>query len=371
MHPALRSTRGLVLALLAWLPLTAGLIGVYAAMSGLTAGAAALLLGPAMLVQLFLCLATWQICRSTSLEAPRIPLLVLKHLVAALVMEGFWLGLILLYSGLLDQLLPPAVWQQRFRDAFPLLLAMGLFLYFMATLAHYTLLALEKAQQAREQALQQQILATRAELNSLQAVIHPHFLFNSLTALGALVRSQPAVAAEMSQQLAEFLRFSLRYSRQESVTVGEEVEHARRYLTLEQIRLGDRLGVEWDLDDRAAPRRIPPLILLPLVENAVKHGIQQCVAGGTVRITTRRQDDRLVMTVANPRDPEAPPPVGERLGLRTLQRRLKTRFGSAARLDIRAEEHRFYVSLELPRSETRPAPLAAARHSEPVDGTGR
>ncbi|MBN2433060.1 MAG: histidine kinase [Acidobacteria bacterium] len=358
MHPALRSTRGLLLALLAWLPLTAGLIGVYAAMTDAALEPAALLLGPALLVQLFLCLATWQICRTTSLEAPQIPVLVLKHLIAALVMEGFWLGLILLYSGLLDQLLPPPVWQQRFRDAFPLLLAMGLFLYFTATLAHYMLLALEKAQQARELALQQQILATRAELNSLQAVIHPHFLFNSLTALGALVRSQPAVAAEMTQQLAEFLRFSMRYSRQESVTVHEEVEHARRYLTLEQIRLGDRLQVEWQLDGTLEPRRIPPLILLPLVENAVKHGIQQCVAGGTVIIATRRTNDRLVMTVTNPREPEVPSPGGERLGLRTLQRRLKTRFGTAARLDIQAEEHQFRVSLQLPWVETRPEPVA-------------
>jgi sensor histidine kinase YesM len=354
MHPALRSTRGLTFALLVWLPLTAGLIAVYAAMADLAIGPAALHLGPALIIQLFLCLATWQICRSTSLEAPQIPLLVLKHVIAALVMEGFWLGLILLYSGLLDQFFTPPVWQERFRGAFPLLLAMGLFLYFMAALAHYMVLALEKAQQAREQALQQQILATRAELSSLQAVIHPHFLFNSLTALGALVRTRPEAAADMSQELAEFLRFSLRFSRQENVTVREEVEHARSYLSLEQIRLGDRLRVEWQVDSVTEERRIPPLLLLPLVENAIKHGIQQQLDGGTVTITIRRDHDRLIIMVSNPRDPDSPPPDGERLGLRTLQRRLKTRFESAASLQIRTDADMFIAALRLPWTETRP-----------------
>ncbi len=137
-----------------------------------------------------------------------------------------------------------------------------------------------------------------ARLAELQARIRPHFLFNALNSAIALVRDDPARAEAVLEDLSDLFRHAL-VDQGESVTLAEEVTLARRYLDIEQVRFGDRLQVEWALDPAAGDARVPPLVLQPLVENAVKHGVEPSAAGAHVKVSTQRRGGSVVIKVTN------------------------------------------------------------------------
>lgn len=139
---------------------------------------------------------------------------------------------------------------------------------------------------------------TAARLAELQARIRPHFLFNSLNSAIALVREDPARAETLLEDLSELFRHAL-VEQGESVTLSEEVQLARSYLAIEQVRFGERLRVEWAIDPRAGSARVPPLFLQPLVENAVKHGVEPSPSGADVKVTTNRRGGVVVIKVTN------------------------------------------------------------------------
>lgn len=139
---------------------------------------------------------------------------------------------------------------------------------------------------------------TTARLAELQARIRPHFLFNSLNSAIALVREDPARAENLLEDLSELFRRAL-VEQGESVTLSEEVQLARSYLAIEQVRFGERLRVEWAIDPRAGSARVPPLFLQPLVENAVKHGVEPSPSGADVKVTTQRRGSVVVIKVTN------------------------------------------------------------------------
>ncbi|TFZ04026.1 sensor histidine kinase [Ramlibacter humi] len=140
--------------------------------------------------------------------------------------------------------------------------------------------------------------ATAARLSELQARIQPHFLFNTLNSAIALVREDPALAETVLEDLSDLFRHALT-ERGEAVTLDEEVALARRYLAIEQVRFGDRLRVEWAIDPRAGAAKVPPLLLQPLVENAVKHGVEPSPTGAEVRISTQLRGGSVVIKVTN------------------------------------------------------------------------
>ena len=139
---------------------------------------------------------------------------------------------------------------------------------------------------------------TTARLTELQSRIRPHFLFNTLNSAIALVRADPPKAEEVLEDLAELFRSALTETGQQ-VTLGEEIELARRYLAIEQVRFGPRLKVHWDLDPAAAPALVPPLLLQPLVENAIRHGLEPRVEGGRIDVVARREGQTLRIDIAD------------------------------------------------------------------------
>jgi len=139
---------------------------------------------------------------------------------------------------------------------------------------------------------------TTARLAELQARIRPHFLFNTLNSAIALVREDPARAEAILEDLSDLFRHALA-ERGEAVTLADEIGLARRYLAIEQVRFGERLQVEWALDPRAEGARVPPLVLQPLVENAVKHGVEPSPGGAQVKISTQRRGGTVVIKVTN------------------------------------------------------------------------
>lgn len=140
--------------------------------------------------------------------------------------------------------------------------------------------------------------ATTARLSELQSRIRPHFLFNTLNSAIALVREEPAKAESLLEDLSDLFRHAL-VEQGESVTLAEELELAQRYLAIEQVRFGERLQVQWQIDPRAGTALLPPLLLQPLVENAVKHGVEPSSWGGRLRVSTQLRGSRVVVCITN------------------------------------------------------------------------
>ncbi|MFD0667685.1 sensor histidine kinase [Ramlibacter sp. MAHUQ-53] len=187
---------------------------------------------------------------------------------------------------------------------------------------------------------------TAARLAELQARIRPHFLFNTLNTAVALVRQDPARAEAVLEDLADLFRQALA-DLGESVTLSEEVALARRYLAIEEVRFGERLRVEWVLDPRAGDARVPHLLLQPLVENAVKHGVEPSDCGAQVRVRTERRGDSVVIEVANT-VPAGPGPQGNGLAQENVRRRLALLHDVRAQFRVTRREGSYQVRMEIP-----------------------
>ena len=187
---------------------------------------------------------------------------------------------------------------------------------------------------------------TTARLAELQSRIRPHFLFNTLNTALALVRLDPARAEGVLEDLAELFRVAISDS-SESVTLAEEVELAKRYLAIEQIRFGDRLRVVWELDPEAGRARVPPLLLQPLVENAVRHGVEPADDGGTIRVRTRVKMGRAIVSIVNSVPPAASRP-GSGMALRNVRERLRLMHDVAGQFETRREADLFRVQVVVP-----------------------
>jgi two-component sensor histidine kinase len=194
--------------------------------------------------------------------------------------------------------------------------------------------------------------ATEAQLKLLQAQIEPHFLFNTLANVQSLMDHDLPRARQMLASFTDYLRASLGTLRREHSAVADELELARSYLELLQARMDDRLRFAIDADDAAGALPLPPLLLQPLVENAVVHGLEPSIAGGQVTVTARVRDDRLVLEVHDDgRGPDAPPTSARRgngVALQNVRERLQARYGEAARLTIEPAHPGTRARIELP-----------------------
>jgi two-component system, LytTR family, sensor histidine kinase AlgZ len=187
---------------------------------------------------------------------------------------------------------------------------------------------------------------TTARLAELQSRIRPHFLFNTLNTALTLVRLDPARAEGVLEDLAELFRVAITDSG-ESVTLTEEVELAKRYIAIEQIRFGTRLQVTWELDEKAGGARVPPLLLQPLVENAVRHGVEPSDVGGVIRVRTRVRQGRALVSIVNS-VPSTPSRPGNGMALRNVRERLRLMHDVAAQFETRRDGDVFRVQIVVP-----------------------
>lgn len=173
---------------------------------------------------------------------------------------------------------------------------------------------------------------TEARLQALTARIRPHFLFNSLNAVLSLIRSEPRRAETALEELAELFRALMRDHR-ELLPLADEIALCRQYLDLEKLRLGERLHVEWEIVDVPADLKVPPLMLQPLLENAVYHGIEPAAEDGVLRIRFARSGDELHIDLSNPCARGAEHPSGNHMALANIRERLALHYDLEARLD--------------------------------------
>jgi two-component system sensor histidine kinase AlgZ len=350
MHPIFGGKSRFAQYLAACTPVGVGLALLLARRGGFSPAEAAALAAPMELLLAFMVLSAWYPCRSVPISRPNTARIGLTHAVAAVVVSSLWVLAGAGLAGLYDWAVPsPEGFGPRYGGQVPTLFTIGIFLYLLSAALHYVFLSLEAAREAERRGSAREILAREAELTALKAQIQPHFLFNSLNSISALTSTDPARAREMCVSLADFLRKTLAVEARESIPIGEELSLARSYLDVERIRFGSRLRVEEQIAPEECRWLVPPLLLQPLIENAVLHGIGTLVEGGVVRIEAARAGHRLRIVVSNPFDPDVVParPRGG-LGLRLVRDRLQAAFGGDAILATKRLEGVHLAILSIP-----------------------
>ncbi len=199
-----------------------------------------------------------------------------------------------------------------------------------------------------------------ARLQALQARIRPHFLFNSLNAVLSLIRRDPQRAERTLEDLADLFRVLMSDGRK-FVRLADEIALLERYASLEQLRLGQRLRISWELDSAPMDALLPPLVLQPLLENAVYHGVEPGTGAGEVVVQIARRGDRVLARIENPYFSEQQQRAGNRMALENIRERLMLFFDAEARIETRVRDARYLVEIEIPyRTEAAPRPGGTA-----------
>ena len=186
-----------------------------------------------------------------------------------------------------------------------------------------------------------------ARIQALQARIRPHFLYNSINAVLSLIRAEPRRAERALEDMADLFRVLMADNRT-LAPIGNELELARQYLAIESLRLGDRLRVAWRTDGVPADAMVPPLLLQPLVENAVYHGIEPSPTGGEIAIDVSVAGGQLLMTLSNPVPAEARTSVGNKMALANIRERLQLHFDAEASMKSEVHDGTYRVTIRMP-----------------------
>jgi two-component system, LytTR family, sensor kinase len=211
----------------------------------------------------------------------------------------------------------------------------------------------EEEQENRQRKTDAEKLSRDAELYKLRQQLQPHFLFNSLNSISALIGSNPAQARNMIHQLSDFLRATLRKEEEQWVKMEEELQSLELYLEIEKVRFGHRLSTSVVKDEKSGQMLIPPMLLQPVVENAIKFGLYDTTDDVTIRISVSSENDELKVTVQNPFDPEtAAPRHGTGFGLNSVKRRLYLLFARTDLVETSSIDHVFTTTINIPKHES-------------------
>jgi hypothetical protein len=346
MFGPLSTRRGVVLYLLAWLMLGLVMGGLLAGSTGIAWSNAFLFVMPLVMVYAFAAgFSALYLCRAFPLSRNEPGKVFLVVGFGGLVAAICWLAGALGWNGLL----------QSFGMDVPLtaalkamLLGLGVVLYGLCAVGHYLAIESERNRVAERRELELKLMAQEAELRMLRTQIDPHFLFNSLNSISALTAIDAGRARDMTLRLSEFFRHSLGLDAQRKVTLDDEVKLVEHFLAIEKVRFGARLAVDFDIEPGARACLLPPMILQPLVENAVKHGIGGMPDGGLVTIRAQRSGSLLKVAVENGVDPDSVPRKGKGIGLPNVRQRLATCYGHEAGIGWSRKGEMFVVEMSIP-----------------------
>lgn len=342
--------RGVALYLLAWLLLGVLLAGLIVAVTGAGLGPTLLFALPLTLCYASACgFSAYYLCRAYPLAQRGLGAVLPVFFFSAATAALLWCVAGSAWAALCALLLPGASAVAVTRPFAAMMFGIGMLLYWMTAVAHYLALEFERARRAETQALESRLLAQDAELRMLRTQIDPHFLFNSLNSISALTGIDAGRARDMTLQLAGFFRQTLGLEAHRKVALRDEVALVERFLAIEQVRFGPRLSFAHHVGEGAGDCLLPPMILQPLVENAVKHGIGQRLDGGNITVMAERAGSLLRIRVENDADPDAgAPKAGRGIGLENVRQRLAAAYGREGSVHWAREDDTFRVDLVLP-----------------------
>jgi two-component system, LytTR family, sensor histidine kinase AlgZ len=352
MHPILARPGYLAAYIAIWIPLGALLAGLLALQGVFGWVDASLVAIPLSISFGFLSLSAWYVTGGSPVERTGALRVAVTATAASFLSSALWLLIARAWLWLIASFMARGEIAAAFRAAAPTLFAFGFLLYLLAMAVSYLAAAFAVSRDAERRGLELQVLAREAELRALRSQLDPHFLFNSLQSISALTSVDPAAARRMCLLLAEFLRETLALGSRDRIALSAELALVRKFLSVEQVRFGDRLQIEiGSAGEGADAFLLPPLLLQPLVENAVTHGVAHVLEGGTVRVRAERRVAGLSITVDNPCDRDRPAGRGTGLGLRNVRERLASAYGGDAYLTAEERDGRFVVNVEIPSDE--------------------
>ena len=240
------------------------------------------------------------------------------------------------------------VYQQYWDVTLPYRIGTGLFVYLLVILTYFLFISLTNLSEKKAREAKLESLVKETELKMLRSQINPHFLFNSLNSISSLTITDPEKARDMVIKLSEFMRYALSKKDEQPVSLRSELENLRLYLDIEKVRFGDRLSTEENFDEKCLEIKMPVMILQPLYENAIKHGVYESTE--SVRILTQAKtiDGHIEITISNNYDPAPSSRRGTGTGLINVARRLELFYGNKASIKTTRENGIFTVSLYLP-----------------------
>lgn len=283
----------------------------------------------------------------SSLEKESIINFVVKHLSACLLAVGLW---VLIHYSLLNALFASdKVYRNFLVSSLPWRAGIGALFYAMIILVYYLIINYQNFKDKLVREAELKALIRESELNSLKSQFNPHFLFNSLNSISSLTMISPEKAQEMIIKLSEFLRYSLSNKDEKLTALRDEINNISRYLDIEKIRFGKRLNVIYKLDERCFDKKLPSLILQPLIENAVKYGVYESIEQTDVEISSHCTDENLFISIRNHYDPEFQHKKGAGIGIQNIRSRLKIIYGRDNLLTIAKTNKIFEAKIEFPQ----------------------
>ena len=290
----------------------------------------------------------WYVIRFNLREKQSAFDLIINHLIVAVVIIAIWISGS--YYALRSLYADNASYIQFLNDSIPWRVISGIFFYLFFVLFYYVILYYEDLQEKLNIESEMQNLLKEAELNALKSQINPHFLFNSLNSISSLTITNPEAAQEMVIRLSDFLRYSLSHDKNEKASLRQEFENLERYLDIEKIRFCKRLKFVSKVPDECLDFEIPNMILQPLIENSIKHGVYNSTEEVLVEMTCTSNEHYFIIEISNDYDPEAVKKKGQGIGLSNIKKRLQLIYQRQDLLEIIAEKMVFRAILKLPKN---------------------
>lgn len=256
---------------------------------------------------------------------------------------------VLITKFFVQLVIPEQTFYKAYWDTtFPYRIGTGVFIYGLIILSYYLFISLTNLSEKKAKEARLESLVKETELKMLRSQINPHFLFNSLNSVSSLTITDPEKARDMLIKLSEFMRYALSKKDEQPVSLRSELENLRLYLDIEKVRFGDRLFTEEYIGENCLEVRMPVMLLQPLYENAVKHGVYEST--GCVRITTQAKlvEGYIEITISNNYDPAPSLRKGTGTGLQNVARRLEIYYSNKASIKTTKDDGLFIVKLYLP-----------------------
>ncbi len=269
---------------------------------------------------------------------------ILFHFVAATIMNIIWL-----YIGYVLVKLVDKEHVEFMQQAMPSKVLTGYLLYAGYVVFFYAVNYYNSLKEKIKKESEMKMLIRDAELSALKSQINPHFLFNSLNSISSLTMSRPEKAQEMVINLSAFMRYSLQHSREETVSLREELDNIKLYLSIEKVRFGKKLNPIFEVSDECLRARLPNMILQPLFENAIKYGVYEATEPVTISMRCKSEPNYFLITIENEYDRLSKKSKGEGIGLKNIRQRLELIYGNPNLLRITDLKTSFRVELMLPQ----------------------
>ena len=345
-HPVLNNRARLIIWWLVWLFVTSGqLFLFYFAYGSFTASAI-----PDGIISLVIYsgigLSLWFPFRYLITSGNKISSIILNLVLSGAISLALWI-LITKYFVLL--ILPEdndylAYWAATF----PIRIGTGVYIYFLIMLAYFLFFNLYNLSEKNVKEARLESLVRETELKMLRSQINPHFLFNSLNSISSLTITAPEKAREMVINLSEFMRYALSKKDEQPVSLRSELENLRLYFEIEKVRFGDRLSTEEDIQEKCLEVKMPVMLLQPLYENAIKHGVYESTESVSIKTMISCKNDYVEIVISNNYDPSPSSVKGTGTGLINVSRRLDLVYGKRASIKTVKENGIYSVSLFIP-----------------------